>query len=107
MRESRGEDLLVCMQSASLFVFVLSVQCSVVDDNGSSHPQAWVRMWRGEDQPLRRALGNPAQGDLLTRLPASVPQLGAGQQPPGSPAQVETRQDISAEEDTRVWSKYQ
>lgn len=57
-----------------------------MDDDGASHPQAGVRVWRGEDEPLRRALGDPAQGDLLTGLPASVPQLGARQQPPGPPA---------------------
>lgn len=71
-----------------------------MDDDGAPHPQAGVGVRRGEDEPLRWALGDPAQGDLLAGLPASVPQLGARQQPSGPPAQVETRQDISAEEDT-------
>lgn len=71
-----------------------------MNDDGASHPQARVRVWRRQDQPLRRALRDPAQGDLLTGLPASVPQLGAGQQPSGPPGGVETRQDISAEEQT-------
>lgn len=58
---------------------------SVVDDDGASHPQAGVRVRRGEDEPLWWALRDPAQGDLLAGLPASVPQLGAGQQPSGPP----------------------
>lgn len=58
---------------------------SVVDDDGASHPQAGVRVWRGQDQSLRRPLGDPAEGDLLAGLPAGVSQLGAGQQPPGPP----------------------
>lgn len=56
-----------------------------MDDDGASHPEAGVRVRRAEDQPLGLRLGDPAQGDLLTGLPAGVPQLGAGQQPPGSP----------------------
>lgn len=75
---------------------------SVVNDDGASHPQAGVWVRRGEDEPLRRALGDPAQGDLLAGLPASVSQLGAGQQPSGPPAGVEIRQDISAAEDTQM-----
>lgn len=75
-----------------------------MDDDGASHPQAGVRVRRGKDEPLRRALGDPAQGDLLAGLPASVPQLGAGQQPPGPPGGMETRRDISAEEDTLMQS---
>lgn len=71
-----------------------------MDDDWASHSQAGVRVWRGEDEPLRRALRDPAKGDLLARLPASVPQLGARQQPSGPPAKGQTRQDISAEEDT-------
>lgn len=66
---------------------------SVVDDDGASHPQAGVRVWGGQDEPLRWALGDPAQGDLLAGLPASVPQLRPGQQPSGSPAGADTRQD--------------
>lgn len=65
---------------------------SIVDNNGASHSQAGVRVWRGEDKPLRWTLGDPAQGDLLTRLPASVPQLGARQHPsspPGLPCDKE------------------
>lgn len=73
-----------------------------MDDDGASHPQAGVRVRGGQDEPLRWGLGDPAQGDLLARLPTSAPQLGAGQQPPGPPGGVETRRDISAEEDTRM-----
>lgn len=58
---------------------------SVVNHNGASHPQAGVWVWRSQDEPLRWALGGPAEGDLLTRLSAGAPQLGPGQQPPGPP----------------------
>ena len=75
---------------------------SVVDDDGASHSQAGVRVWWRQDEPLRGGLGSPAQGDDLAGLPTGVPQLGAGQQPPGPPGDVETRRDISAEEDTRM-----
>lgn len=78
-----------------------------MDDNRASHPQAGVRVRRGEDEPLRWALRDPAKGDLFAGLPASVPQLGAGQQPSGPPARVETRRNISAEEDTRLQSRFQ
>lgn len=33
---------------------------SVVDDDGASHPQAGVRVWGCQYEPLRRALGDPA-----------------------------------------------
>lgn len=33
---------------------------SVVDDDGASHPQAGVRVRRGQDQSLRRPLRDPA-----------------------------------------------
>lgn len=62
---------------------------SVVDDDGASHPQAGVGVGRGQDQPLRRPLGDPAQGDLLTGLPAGVSQLGARQHSPGPPGGVD------------------
>lgn len=78
-----------------------------MDDNRPSHPQAGVRVWRGEDEPLRWALRDPSEGDLFAGLPASVSQLGAGQQPPGPPGGVETRQNISAEEDTWLQSRLQ
>lgn len=48
-----------CERGGSIFVVVVSRR-SVVDDDGASHPQAGVRMRGGEDQPLRRALGDPA-----------------------------------------------
>jgi len=66
-----------------------------VDDDGAAHPQAGVRVWRGKDKSLRWALGDPAQGDLLAGLPASVPQLGARQQPSSPPGGVETRWGMS------------
>lgn len=58
---------------------------SVVDDDGPSHPQAGVGVRGGQDQALRLGLGDPAGGDGLAGLPAGVPQLGAGQHPPGPP----------------------
>lgn len=61
---------------------------SVVDDDGPSHPQAGVGVRGGQHQPLRLALGNPAQADLLTRLSTGVPQLGAGQHPAGPPGEA-------------------
>lgn len=67
---------------------------SVVDDDGASHPQAGMRVWRGQHQPLRWALGGPAEGDLLTGLPTGTSQLGPGQQPSGPPeGQNTTGQD--------------
>lgn len=74
---------------------------SIVDNNGASHSQAGVRVWRGEDKPLRWTLGDPAQGDLLTRLPASVPQLGARQHPSSPPRWMETTWDKMSEEKNR------
>lgn len=68
---------------------------SVVDDDGATHSQAGVRVWRGEDQPLWRRVGDPAQGDLLAGLSAGVPQLGPGQHPPSPPGTVETRRGVS------------
>lgn len=67
-----------------------------MDDDGPSHPQAGVGVWRGQDQALRLGLGDPAGGDGLTRLPAGVPQLGAGQHPPGPPGRVQEvfRKDV-------------
>lgn len=62
---------------------------SVVDDDGASHPQAGVGVGRGQDQPLRRPLGGPAQGDLLAGLTAGVPQLGPRQHSPGPPGGVD------------------
>lgn len=56
-----------------------------MDDDGPSHPQAGVGVRRGQHQALRLALRHPTQADLLTRLPAGVPQLGAGQHPSGPP----------------------
>lgn len=64
-----------------------------MDDDGASHPQAGVRVRWGQDEPLRWALGDPAQGDLLAGLPASVPQLGPGQQPSGPPGRLKIRHD--------------
>lgn len=58
---------------------------SVVDDYGPPHPQTGVWVWGGQHQPLRSALGDPAEGDLLTGLSTGAPQLGPGQQPPGPP----------------------
>lgn len=82
---------------------------SVVDDDGPSHPQAGVGVWRGQDQALRLGLGDPAGGDGLTRLPAGVPQLGAGQHPPGPPGRVQEaiRKDLRLKahlEIFRVWA---
>ena len=64
-----------------------AIALSIMDDDGSSHPQAGVVRVRGcEDQPLRRrALGDPAHVYLLTGLPACAPQLGPGQHSPGPP----------------------
>lgn len=56
---------------------------SVVDDDGSSHPQAGV--WGGHHWPLGRALGDPAQVDLLTRLSTGFSELRASEQPPSFP----------------------
>lgn len=77
-----------------------------MDDDGASHPQAGVR-WRGQNEPLWRALRDPTQGNLLAGLPAGMPQLGARQQPSGPPGDVETRRDISAQEDTAMQSSYE
>lgn len=60
---------------------------SVVDDNGAPHPQAGVGVRGAEDQALRCALRDPAEGDLLAGLSAGVPQLRAGQQPSGPPGE--------------------
>lgn len=60
-----------------------------MDDDGASHPQAGVGVGRGQDQPLWWPLGDPAQGDLLTGLPAGVSQLGARQHSPGPPGGVD------------------
>lgn len=60
-----------------------------MNDDGASHPQAGMGVGRGQDQPLRRPLGDPAQGDLLTGLPAGVSQLGARQHSPGPPGGVD------------------
>ena len=56
-----------------------------MDDDGPSHPQAGVGVRGGQQQALLLALRHPTHGDLLTRLPAGVPQLGAGQHPSGPP----------------------
>lgn len=60
-----------------------------MDDDGPSHPQAGVGVWGGQDQALLLGLGDPTRGDGLTRLPAGVPQLGAGQHPSGPPGKVQ------------------
>lgn len=70
-----------------------------MDDDGAPHPQAGVWVWRGQDQPLRGSVGDPAQGDLLAGLSTGVPQLGAGQQPSCPPGWEETTGGIRQEED--------
>lgn len=60
-----------------------------MDDDGPSHPQAGVGVWGGQYQALLLGLGDPTRGDGLTRLPAGVPQLGAGQHPSGPPGEVQ------------------